>query len=327
MSFILGIDQGGTSTRAAVMDLAGNLLGYGRTKGIYYPREGMKAAMHVISEAVGIALGGAAATMKDVDMIVAGISGIDWEGDDIYVAGELKKEFGIEDVYACNDGEIAYYSGSVSEAGGLLCAGTGANAVFFAPDGSKFVMSDYMKSSLQGGSAIARRAIEAVFESKIGMYPETKLENMFLGHFGDSNAHELLYRAMMNPAFHSELTKTVPKILMTADEGDEVAISVLRSFSDDICANFLAGMKTMDMLDLACDVVLAGSVLKGEKNMLTAMITERLAKGAKNAAIINAKLDPIAGACILGVIKKTGSFSVEMQQRALDTAEQFGLIR
>ena len=327
MGYILGIDQGGTNTRAAVMDTDGNVLGYGRTEGVYFPSSGIKNALQAIAEASAVALDIAGAKIGDVDMIVAGVSGIDWDGDDTLVAGELADFFAVDSIIACNDCEIAYYGGSVRPVGAVLCAGTGANAAYFAPGGKKFVMGDYMKASLQGGSAIARRAADAVFESCIGVIPETALTELFLGHFKDASVHELLRRSMVNPDFPKEITSLVPQIIKTADNGDEAAAGLLSSFSDELCGCFMAGIRKMNMSDIDCDIVLSGSVFKGSANPLTAMIKERLAKSAARAKIINARLDPIVGACIMAIITKSGAFSDSMYQRAVASSERFGLLR
>ena len=328
MNYILGIDQGASNTRAAVMDSDGNILGYGKTHGTYFPRDGMSNSLEIISNAVDNARINANVKIKNIRMIVVGITGIDYEGDDVFVRDEFKKFFGVDEVHAFNDCVIAYYGGTTDEVGAVLCAGTGINAAFFTPDNKIWVMSDYLKASLQGGSAIARRAAEALFESEIGLWPDTKLKQIFLELADADTVDEVLKKYILDYDFSIKMTKYIPKqIIKIAGEGDEVAQMVLKSFSDELCTCFLAAMKKKNMLDLNCKIVLAGSVYKGSDSYLRTVTIKTLRETAHNAEIVNAVFEPVVGACVLGVHKATGKFDNDMLGRAIDSANKFGLDR
>ena len=327
MGFILGIDQGSTNTRSAVMDSRGNILSYHRTEGCYFPVDGIESAVRLIMAAVGEALEGAGVGAGDIDIIIAGITGVDWDGSEEYVNGELRKHFGNQEILVCNDCEIAYYGGAVNPVGAVLCAGTGINAAFFAPGGEKFVMGDYFKASLQGGTGIARGAIEAVFESDLGALPVTQLTKLFLDFSNCAGVPELLKKYMTSEDYLHEITPLTPRIIEIADSGDEVARGVLEAFSDGVCSCFTAAMKKMGMLELNCDIVLAGSVFMGRENGLTVMVAGDLMGSAKNANVINAGFEPIVGACILGAIKKAWDLDGRMIRNVAASAERFGLTR
>jgi len=325
VGYILGIDQGGTNTRAAVMGHKGNILSYSRTDGCYFPAAGIDAAMDRVSAAAGSALLRAGIGIGDIGMVVAGITGIDWEGDESLVTGALKERFGSKEIVSRNDSEIAYYSGAVKPVGAVICAGSGTNAAFFAPGGKKFILGDYVKSSLQGGSAIAKRAIEAVFESDLGVLPETGLTEAFLDFSNTENVCGLLQRYVTEEGFSQRIKSLAPRIIAIADGGDAVTRGVLRAFADELCACFLAGLKKMGMAGTRCDVVLAGSVLKGRTNGLTAMIAGNLSRSAPNAVIVNARFEPVVGACILGMLIRA-DFDERTAQTVAESANGLGLL-
>ena len=327
MKYILGIDQGGTNTRAAIMDLTGTILGYGKTHGSYFPRDTMDVSLGIISKAVNDALLIAKLKIEDISMIVVGITGIDYEGDDIFVKESFREFFGIYDVHAFNDCVVAYYGGSIEAVGSIICVGTGVNAAFFTPENNIFVMSDYLKASIQGGSAIAKCAAEAVFESKIGVWPETKLEQMFLDFAQVDTTHEVLKKFILDGDFSKKITYLTPQILKIANGGDQVAQMILQNFSDELCACFLGAMRQMKMVELDCDIVLAGSVYKGTDNYLRKTTTETLLKNAKNARIVNACFEPVVGACIMGVNKIIGGFDENMRKSTFISAAKFELNR
>lgn len=327
MGCILGIDQGGTKTCAAVMDQKGNILSYSRTGGCYFPSAGIGEAARFMFSAAENAMKDANIEISDIDIIASGVTGIDWDGDDALVTGALKERFGNKEIIACNDCEIAYYSGTLNPVGAVICAGTGINAALFAPGGKKFVMGDYLKSSVQGGSAIATRAIEAVFGADLGMLPETGLTKLFLDFSGDGVVFKLLQRYKTSRTFSTEIISLVPQIIDVADGGDKVAQAILTEFSDELCSCYIAAMKKMDMLELDCDIVLAGSVFMGRTNGLTVMVAKRILRHANNANIINAAYEPVVGACILGMIKKTGNFDENMARNATASAKRLSLLR
>ena len=327
MGYVLGIDQGATKTCAAVADKEGNIISYHRTGGCYFPEDGIANATKFIFEATDSVMSAAGLKAADIDMAVAGVTGIDFSGDEVVVYSALKDRFSNSEIIACNDCEVAYYSGTLKPTGAVVCAGTGLNAALFAPSGQKFVMGDYLKGSLQGGSAITARAIEAVFESDLGALPETGLTKLFLEFSGDGSVSELLKNYIRTDGFPKKIIPLMPGIIGLASDGDKVTLGVLEAFTDELCACFIAAMRKMGMLELYCDIVLTGSVFMGNDNVLTAMVTKKLLQSAKNASIVEAGFEPIVGACIYGLLKKTGNLSTQKVQNITDTAEKAGLLR
>jgi len=326
MGLILGIDQGGTKTCAAVSDIDGNILSHHRSGGAYFPNSGLNRAMLFMKDAADKALASAGHSMDEIDSIVAGVTGIDWDGDDELIAGELKKHVGHKEIIACNDCEIAYYGGATGSTGAVICTGTGINAALFAPGGKKFVLGDYLKGSLQGATAISKRAIEAVFESELEAYPETGLTKIFLDFSGEKSVNDLLRRYICDEDFSGNILSLTPLIKKIADEGDEVANIVLSAFAEELTTCFIAAMKKMNMLKLNCDIVLAGSVF-GRTDGLTALVAEKIKRQAKNANIVNAAYEPVVGACILSILKKTGRINDETAHNLAVSAERFGLLK
>ena len=327
MNYILGIDQGGTKTAAAVMDDSGTICGYGISDGAYFPVEGMDVAMSRVGCLVQRVLGEASVPHDQIIKTVAGITGIDWPDDERLVTDALKETLNLDQVQAHNDCVIALFSGTQKHFGAALCAGTGVNAVIMCPDGREFVMSDYLGPELQGGTALSFRALRKVFDSDLGLLPTTELTKLFLDFTGAGSPYDMLKESIVNKdAFLTEIIQLVPQIITVAENGDEVTITLLDEFARELCDRFVAGLKKMGMLSVACDIVLTGSVLKGARNRLTENITERLAATVPLAAVVNAKYEPVVGACVLGLLKQ-GPFTIQASERLCISAHEFGLIR
>ena len=309
------------------MDYEGNVLSYYRTGGCYFPETGLEQAMRYIEIASENAMKNANITEDDIEAVVAGITGIDWPGDDCMVADALRKTLGVEDVQAHNDCVIALFSGTQKNFGAALCAGTGINAVIICPDGKQFVMSDYLDSDLQGGSALAYRALRKVFDADLGLVPPTKLTQLFLEFAGANEPYDLLKESIVNrDDLLKRITALVPQIVSLADEGDKVTAELLDEMSRGLCDYFIAGLRKMNMLNVECDLVLAGSVFKGIHNRLTEEILRRLSESAPKARLVNAKYEPVVGACVMGFLQRN-SFSQQVSERLEASSRKLGLLR
>lgn len=301
--YVLGIDQGGTKTAAAVMRGDGYIVGQATAKGAYFPVEGMERALEPVCEAVGEALRSASIDAGDITLTVAGVTGIDWPGDDLLVKKALQEKLLPGEVFACNDAVVALYSGTMRSHGVVICAGTGMNGALIDKADRMFVYGDYMEEKAQGGSALAVRALRKVFDAQMGLCPPTKLTELFLQQAQTSDVDALLKRYMTEEIFRKELRFLVPQILMIAEYGDQVTCGLLSDFAEQIVDYIEAGLRKMKMNSEEEEIVLAGSVFKGAENPLTKRVIGQIEERLKGAQPVLARYEPVVGACIMGLIR------------------------
>lgn len=324
--YILGIDQGGTKTAAAVMRDDGFIVGRALAKGAYFPDEGLENALEQMAAAVEEAVRNAGIGKEDIVYAVAGVGGIDWAGDDIMIGDALRNKLPLGEVFACNDAVIAFYSGALRSHGAVICAGTGMNGALIDREGRQFVYGDYMEEKAQGGSALARRALRKVFDAEMGLCPPTELTPLFLGQAGVPDVDALLKRYMTERDFRRELRFLMPQILMVAQRGDEAACALLDDFSGEIVAYIEAGFRKMGMKPEEEEIVLAGSIFKGADNPLTARVIKGIRERLQGAEVVQACYEPVVGACIMGLIK-LGMEPSEREKSIRDSAAVLGLLR
>lgn len=325
-SYILGIDQGGTKTAAAVMREDGFIVGNATTKGAYFPNEGVEIALAQMASAAEEAVRNAGIEKENIAYTVAGVGGIDWTGDDIMIRDALREKLSLGELFACNDAVIAFYSGTMRSHGVVICAGTGMNGALIDKEGRQFVYGDYMEEKAMGGSALARRAIRKVFDAELGLCPPTKLTPLFLGQAEVSDVDALLKRYMTEGEFRKELRFLMPQILMVAQREDEAACALLDEFSEEIVTYIEAGLRKMDMKAEEEEIVLAGSVFKGENNPLTARVTEKIQERLQGAKVVQACYEPVVGACIMGLLR-LGLEPLEREKCIRESAAVLGLLR
>lgn len=323
--YILGIDQGGTKTAAALMRADGGLVGSASAKGAYFPADGMEEALGRIREAVDGAFQKAGTDRKDIVLTVAGITGVDWPGDDLAVGEALRGRFSLGEVYACNDAVIALYSGTMHSHGAVICAGTGMNGALIDQKGRQFVYGDYIEEKAQGGSALALRAARKVFDAALGLCGPTRLTELFLEQTRTADVDALLRRYMTEEGFKDELRFFVPQILMTAKQDDQAACDILDAFAEEIVAYLAAGLQKMDMRPEEEEIILAGSVFKGEDNPLTRRVVSGIGARLNGAKVLRARFEPVVGACIMGLIR-LGLDPLEREENIRASSETSGLL-
>lgn len=325
MRYILGIDQGGTKTAVAIMREDGVIIGTAVAKGAYYPKHGIAAALDRVEEAMELAGKQAGIDRKDIAVTVAGITGVDFPGDDKIVKDEMGKRLAYGEITVCNDALIALYTVTGFSHGMLICAGTGMNGAIIDEAGRQFVYGDYMEESMQGGSALARRALRRVFDAEMGLCGDTLLTELFLKHAGVSTVDELLRMYMTKPEFVKGIKFLVPQILELAGKGDKETCRMTDAFAEQIVAYIFAGFGKMGMNPAREKIVLAGSVFKGKDNYLTGQILGRIKEREPEATVVMAEYEPVVGACTMGLnILHIGGEEVE--QNIAVSAKEKGLI-
>lgn len=326
MNYILGVDQGGTKTVAAIADSQGRILGISTGGGGYYPSDGMQYAMSVIYEVSSRAAEQAGIPLSRIDLVVAGMTGMDFPNQKEMLKSELQKALGISEVIVVNDCIIAMYGGTGKSAGAVICAGTGLNIAIRSEEDKEFVLGFYIEEQFQGGGALARRAVRKVFDSELGLCGPTQLTPLFLNHFGVRTADDLLYLSETEPDFYTRCKMMVPQIIAAAANGDLVMDSLLRQMAGEIADCLICGMKKMGLMQEKLDVVLSGSVFKGPENPLPDYLGKFILQSAPNAAVVSARYEPVVGACIMG-LNRVKAMTPEAEEMIELTAAANRLIR
>lgn len=326
MKFILGIDQGGTKTAAALMGTDGRIYGTGFEKGAYFPVHGKETALLLMQNAAYKAMEQTGSDISDIEMIVAGVTGVDWQGDDEMIETALRERLPVKEISVCNDCVIALYGGTFSGAGAVICAGTGMNAAICKSGGECFVFGDYLGENLQGATALAQRGARAVFDAGLGIGEAERLTALYLKFSETENADGLLHKYMTDTAFQDRLRYIVPEIVALAGEGDDTTRRLLERFAEELNVYITAGLRKMGMQDEPIDIVLAGSVFKGKENPLTNHLMRRIREDIPNANVLRAKYEPVVGACVMGMLQKQ-EFTEEMRRSLSDSAEKMSLLR
>lgn len=224
MGYYIGIDSGGTNTRCVVGD-GRQVLGVGRATGSNIVRVGADAARTGIHAAVMMACKEARISLTDVAHACIGAAGISAAGVTESLR-EIVRAVVPGTVDVVGDHEIAFQAAFDGAAGVIAIAGTGSIA-FGRNDrgeevragGHGFAISDEGSAHWIGRMAVSK-TLYAIDGGKTTRLQEAIPETWNI------EPSELVRYANASPP--PDFAKLCVAVIRGAEEGDEVAISVLR---------------------------------------------------------------------------------------------------
>ena len=229
MSLVLGIDGGGTRTRASIMD-GDKFLAHGEGGSIKRLRVGAEAAESNLRTILNEVY--AHAGVKGVRAACCGVASVSMPGITEWIAAVFN-DFGVERSDIVGDQVIALDAAFHGGPGILQIAGTGSNTIGRAPDGSQENAGGWSSRLGDEGSGYwiglhsVRRALRAYDHEK----PTRVLEKV--GElWGTAGLDELVNIGDGTPG--PDFAALAPVINELAEAGDQVALGVLKQASADL---------------------------------------------------------------------------------------------
>ena len=229
--YTVGIDGGGSKTRAVIVDAQGKERGRGLAGSANYNAVGVESAVEHIRSAVEEAVTIARCSLP-LKAAWLGLAGIDRPVDRDVLQPHLR--FLAESIRLTNDAELVL-SALEERAGVALIAGTGSIAL--GQDGSGRVERiggwGHILGDEGSGYDIGRRALQAAARAADGRGPETTLLELILRHWELTSADEIIgkvYSNSDNPAI-AEISALA---LQAAREGDRIAHKIVRKAAREL---------------------------------------------------------------------------------------------
>jgi N-acetylglucosamine kinase-like BadF-type ATPase len=266
MKCVLGIDGGGTRTRAWLVNERGDLLGAGTAGGSNVASVGVDAAFdsvvlavseaiahvdHASSEELHVAQSihlkqqptlakiDGLTTKLDVAGIVVGLAGIAEGGPCELLVQKLGARLQIEPSYidVIQDAQIALQGALLDEPGGVLIAGTGAICMARDSNNELFRAGGYGYFFDDKGSAfdIGKHAIESVIQSGDHRGDATLLREMIFAEMSSVHAaqksepllRDWLIRVQSADDVQTRVAALAALVFSAAQQGDRVAESIV----------------------------------------------------------------------------------------------------
>ncbi len=229
-SYFVGIDGGGTSCRARVKDAQGNFLGEAKT-GSANIMLGAELAMDSIIESITLAAEQGGLSQQDFSSMYVGLALAGAEHKASWHAF-MSLPHPFASMTLNTDAYGACIGAHNGKDGAIMIAGTGSCGIYLkgleqhVVGGREFPISD------QGsGAVMGLRLIQQVLLAEDGIRESTPLSQHVMSHFENDVDNVVAWSKRALPRDYGQFS---PAIFQYAEQGDELAIEMLKQTAADI---------------------------------------------------------------------------------------------
>jgi N-acetylglucosamine kinase-like BadF-type ATPase len=268
----VGIDGGGTRTRAVVAGEDLVVRGRGTTGPSNASRGALARVMEVIHEAFDDSLSAAGVGQAEIRGICCGIAGVEATGLRQRLQWGLEKIFGYGRIQVTSDARIALAGATDGPEGTpaiVLIAGTGAIAFGRNAKGEEARAGGWgpLLGDEGSGYAIAREGLMAVVRELDGRGPATLLRTSVLSSEGVSSPAELLQK-LHRADGSSEVAAFFSLVLDAARQGDEPSRQIFQRAGEELGLAVLTVVRKLGMEETHFPVATVGGVFAAGEMIL-----------------------------------------------------------
>ncbi|HPH97458.1 MAG TPA: BadF/BadG/BcrA/BcrD ATPase family protein [Anaerolineaceae bacterium] len=227
-SLVIGIDGGGSHTRAFLADDKGKVLGKGVSGPSNHNRVGDQLAEISLNDSIHKAFQQANIPYQPVRSICLGMAGADRPADRSWLETWARKYQIASRIICVNDGQILISAGTPDEWGCGLISGTGSLAVGISPDGKNARSGGwgYLAGDEGSGYWMGIQALQAITKSVDDRGPGTLLLELVLNFWKLENSSQLI-PYIYGPNFErSEIARLARLVQSAAEQGDSIALAI-----------------------------------------------------------------------------------------------------
>jgi len=295
---ILGIDGGGSRTRARIALRSGEAVSTGEAGPSGVSANGFDGAQRAILDATRAALKTAGLREADCEFEAAcmGLSGVDRPAEREVMLSWARAALAPA-VEVVNDVELVLAAGTPARWGVALIAGTGSIGLGRAPDGRAVRAGGwgYRFGDEGSGYDLAREALRAASQAADGRGTPTRLLADILGFWELTDPSGLIpkvYRSGLKPA---DLAALAPLVTAAAHDGDAIAAAIVTRAGASLAQIVQAVARALDFGADPTPLALAGGLLLGAGGLREALMASLSGSGRTFAPVGEAR-EPVAGA-------------------------------
>ncbi|GGG72935.1 N-acetylglucosamine kinase [Paenibacillus radicis (ex Gao et al. 2016)] len=296
---VIGIDGGGTHTRAMTVDFAGNVLSYVE-KGAASLYKDLHAKQNV-HQAIQEAITAAGKTFGDVRGIAAGIAGYD-SPEDLEWIEPLTAIDGLETAnrWHLNDAAVAHYGALEANPGIVIISGTGSIIFAITEEGRQLRNYDFHHYAASAARFIAYDTTYELLAGKADATDEALVQSL-LQHWQVASLKQL--HELGTAGFIAEKRERnrkfgdfAPFVTKAASQGSRTARRVLDRAIEQIQVG--VEMLAATFKGEHVDVAFIGSVINSE--YVRQQLSQRLSNLGSNKSycVVTPTFSPVAGAAL-----------------------------
>lgn len=303
---VLGIDGGGSTTRAALAVVAEtfefHVVGRGTAGASNFNSCGWEAATEQVQQAIQIAFESAGTEVHRVAAICLGMSGAGRTAEQQAWKRWVEKSSIAEQVTVVTDAETVLAAGTPEGSGVALIAGTGSLA--FGKNTSGEVARaggwGYLLGDEGSGYQITLAAMRGIARAFDGRGPETGLQVAFLESLDLNDPRELIGYLYHPERERSEIAGLSRLVFESAEQGDVVARNILQQAICELTELVQSVVSRLSFSSGDYALALTGGILLHQRDFRVSLL-ERLREQNREPATIECVDDASLGAVRLAI--------------------------
>ena len=292
---VIGIDGGGTHTRAILANARGETLGTGEAGTANPNAHGYPAAQNEILAAIQRAFDDARIEKQIVTAAGLGIGGVDRPEERVRFQTWAKLNVA-QRAAIMNDSEIVLAAGSPDNWGVALIAGTGSMAFGKSRAGKTARAGGwgYLIGDEGSGFDLGRSALRAATQAADGRGEPTQLLAAILDHWKLEHPQQLIphvYHSGLKPADFAQLASVVVR---AAKQGDAIALDLLEQSATSLATTIVAVARALDFREVIPLAMTGGLLIETES--IRARLVEIAQQHGYHFSPMELVLHPVLGA-------------------------------
>lgn len=305
---ILGIDGGGSHTRAWIAHEDGTVVGRGQAGPSNVHRLGVDASRRVVVEAVAAAwraMGAPGERPCGFRAVFAGIAGAGAFDDQRALASALAADFGLDpaNCRVDHDLRIALAGALGGKPGAVLVAGTGSACFGALADGRTWKAGGWGAQLDDGGSGhwLGLQALRAVVRAADGRGVESTLTGLITDRIEMKDPRAIIQALADGPLTREAVAALAPEVLAAAEAGDRLAVDIVSRGAAELAAMVAAVWRSLALAEVA-GATLAGTGSVLEKGLVyRRACADALATVLPGVVLAEPHLPAVAGAVLLAL--------------------------
>lgn len=317
MTYVIGIDGGGTKTTGVIADDHGEVFAEA-TVGPSNPNSVTKERIKQEFDQLFAQLRKVDTNaFEKVDHVFAGLSGADHLTTRAHMKQLIEKLLPEKfTVSIDNDAITALYSGTLGKPGIVQIAGTGAITYGVNDQGVRKRVGGwgYLFSDHGSGYSLGRDALAEVFLAHDGFDRDTLLSKKIMAHFAIDELPDLIRIIYHQPGTREVIAALSRLVMESADQGDKIAKEIIQrnanhlgqSISllvDQLFYNKDEASEANQVNDHNTPVILVGGLFN-RLDLLQKSIQEGLSSNQEKVYLKMPEILPVGGAIIAALLKE-----------------------
>ena len=293
----LGVDGGGTKTRAILLDGEENIIAEGLSGTSNPMRVGIEPATDEIFKAVNNAFEQTDKNLSEVAAAVFGLAGVRRNDIRLLIRERVRQNLRIKTIEVVTDAEIALYGASKNEAGLVIIAGTGSICLGRNNKGETALSGGWgpLAGDEGGGAGIARRALQSIAKASDGRGELTNLSRKATDYFRTERTEDLNVAIYASQVDNKKIAGFARFVVESAREGDSVAKQIISEAGCELAIAANAVIRRLKLEKKKFPIAKVGSIFQAGE-LLTRTLTETVQNIAPNAFFIEPPVPPAIAA-------------------------------